>query len=217
MIRHATGIAAALFCALTFSQRLAADDTAKSSAQKDKNSAIGSSQAPPKAEQHATSSIQSQSVKASSSASDRQKRIEAETRIEEKYALEVIDLTNKERKKSGLAPLIAQANLRRSAAWLARDMSDNKYFSHTDSKGRSIAPRLPDFGYSDYSMIGENIAAGQETPAAVVAAWMKSPGHRANILAPEFREIGVAYYAKPGTKFRKYWVQDFGTPASSRD
>ena len=220
-MRYTTCVAAVILSAIAFSQRPAADDTAKDSARQNNHSSAGSSEMPLKGDEHSPSHLYNDAKKTLSSAAVRQKQIdlkkENEKKLEEKYTLDVIELTNRARVKAGLTPLRSQANLGRSAAWLARDMADNKYFSHTDSKGRSINPRLPDFGYTDYAMIGENIAAGQDTPAAVVAGWMKSPGHRANILMPEFREIGVAYYAKPGTKFRKYWVQDFGTPASSRD
>ncbi|MFD1271227.1 CAP domain-containing protein [Streptomyces kaempferi] len=58
----------------------------------------------------------------------------------------------------------------------------------------------------DWSAYGENVAYGYSTSAAVMAAWMSSPGHRHNILTCGFREIGVGL-AQPGS----YWTQDFGT------
>jgi hypothetical protein len=82
----------------------------------------------------------------------------------------------------------------------------------------------------EYLRVGENIAAGYETPEAVVAAWMNSSGHRANILSTGFREIGIGYVADPqdaanvrrdgngdctadgsSGPFRHYWTQNFGT------
>ena len=89
-------------------------------------------------------------------------------------------------------------------------MADRNYLDHTDSQGRSIDPRLPDFGYVNYHVIGENIAGGQKTPAEVVAGWMKSPHHRENILNPDFSEIGAGYAVNPRSKYRRYWAQDFG-------
>ncbi len=128
----------------------------------------------------------------------------------ERLAQEVIARTNAVRAEHGLPPLKAQANLRDSAVWLAQDMAQHNYFDHTDRLGRSISPRLPDFGYRDFHVIGENIAGGQRTPEQVVAGWMKSPGHRANILNRDFREIGVAYAYGPHSDLKRYWVQDFG-------
>jgi uncharacterized protein YkwD len=56
----------------------------------------------------------------------------------------------------------------------------------------------------------ENIAAGQPSPAAVVAAWMGSSGHRANIVDCRLTELGVGVAV--GGSYRVYWTQDFGTP-----
>lgn len=123
---------------------------------------------------------------------------------------QVVERTNAERAAHGLPPLKLEEHLQQAASWLARDMAAHNTFDHTDSKGRSIDPRLPDFGYRHYHYIGENIAAGQNTPAGVVAGWMQSPGHRANILSPHFREIGVGHAVNRATTYKSYWVQDFG-------
>lgn len=141
---------------------------------------------------------------------------ERETIVEtDRLAQRVIELTNAERAKEKLPPLKLQANLRTAARWLAQDFAENRYFDHTDRQGRSIDPRLPDFGYKEYRALGENIAAGQNTAEAVVAGWMRSPGHRANILNRSFREIGVGTAAQKKSRYRRYWVQDFGTRADS--
>ena len=63
----------------------------------------------------------------------------------------------------------------------------------------------------DYYMIGENLAAGQATPAQVMADWMESAGHRANILEASFVELGVG--VRTGGTYGTYWVQEFGRPA----
>jgi uncharacterized protein YkwD len=123
----------------------------------------------------------------------------------------VIELTNAARAKYGLKPLRRQEQLQAAAQWMGEDMARERYFSHTDSKGRSIGERLPDLGYRNYRMIAENIAGGQKTPDQVVAAWMNSPGHRANILNPRLEEIGVAYVERVGSPLHRYWVQEFGT------
>ena len=132
---------------------------------------------------------------------------------EERFARQVIDLTNRERARYNLPALTAQKNLGAAASWMARDLTQNPSFSHTDRQGRNIQERLPAFGYTDWRSIGENIAAGQPTPEKVVDAWMHSPGHRRNILTSSFREIGVGTVDAPGSKFKRYWVEDFGSRA----
>ena len=134
---------------------------------------------------------------------------------EEQFADKVIELTNIERTKLGVPPLKRHDALNASARWLAGDMAANKYFDHVDRLGRSIVARLPDFNYRNYVAIGENIAAGQRTPRDVVEAWLKSPGHRANLLNADFREIGVSYVYAPNSEYGCYWVQDFGKRADA--
>ena len=59
------------------------------------------------------------------------------------------------------------------------------------------------------NLILENIAAGNATPEAVVDQWMHSPGHRANILNKDFKELGVGYYYKENSTYKHYWIQMF--------
>ena len=132
-----------------------------------------------------------------------------------KFERRVIELTNIERKKGGLAPLRLNLELASAARWLAQDMSEKNYFAHTDRKGRGIEPRLPDFGYTSYETIGENIAGGQTTPEAVVEAWLHSEHHRQNLLNPNYSEMGVGFVFAGGSELKSYWVQDFGHRANS--
>jgi len=122
---------------------------------------------------------------------------------------EVVYLTNIEREKNGLLPLRRNNLLDQSSRLHAEDMRDQDYFDHTAVDGRSPSERIRDAGY-DYSWSGENIAAGYNSPAAVVDAWMQSEGHRANILRADYREIGVGL-AEGGGSYRIYWVQNFGS------
>ena len=82
-------------------------------------------------------------------------------------------------------------------------MADNRYFSHTSPTYGSPFQMIKNFGIS-YRTAGENIAAGQRTPKAVVDAWMNSSGHRANILNASYTQIGVGYVASG-----HYWTQMF--------
>ncbi|MER7072224.1 CAP domain-containing protein [Terrabacter sp. NPDC000476] len=120
---------------------------------------------------------------------------------------QVITLVNAQRAKAGCRALVLDARLSRAAQAHSIDMAKRRYFSHTTPDGRTFAQRIRAQGYTG-SMIGENIAAGQPTPRSVMDAWMKSPGHRANILDCRYRAIGVG--AAVGGPYRYYWTQDFG-------
>ncbi|MFD2171701.1 CAP domain-containing protein [Tumebacillus lipolyticus] len=118
----------------------------------------------------------------------------------------VVQLTNAERAKSGLRPLKMNWELQRCARVKSEDMRSRNYFAHNSPTYGSPFTMMKSFGIQ-YSTAGENIAAGQQTPESVVASWMKSPGHRANILKAEFTEIGcgVAF----GGSYSVYWTQQF--------
>jgi len=92
-----------------------------------------------------------------------------------------------------------------------RDMGDHNFFSHTGSDGLGSADRVTNAGY-DWSAVGENIAAGQQTNDAVMSAWLDSPGHCANIMHSSYTEIGAASYSVDGSDFPIYWTQVFARP-----
>jgi len=131
------------------------------------------------------------------------------------FASEVVALTNQHRAATGCAPLIPNAKLTAAAQLHSEDMALRDFFSHTGSNGSSPWARMAAQGYT-FSRAAENIAAGYSTPASVVAGWMNSSGHRANILNCDLREIGVGYYFLANdtgnVNYRHYWTQDFGTP-----
>ena len=118
-------------------------------------------------------------------------------------ALQVIELTNVERKKNGLPPLKADASLSKVAQTKSNDMETKNYFSHTSPTYGSPFDMMRDFGVT-YRSAGENIAMGQPTAQEVVNAWMNSEGHRKNILSANYTNIGVGY-----TKTGNYWSQMF--------
>jgi len=120
---------------------------------------------------------------------------------------QVIQLVNVQRAKAGCRALVLDARLSRAAQAHSVDMAKRRHFSHTSLDGRTFAQRIRAQGYTG-SIIGENIAAGHPTPKAVMDAWMKSPGHRANILNCRFTAIGVG--SAVGGPYRYYWTQDFG-------
>ena len=65
-------------------------------------------------------------------------------------------------------------------------------------------------GYTDYTLIGENIAGGLDSIESAVTAWLASPAHCTNIMESEFTEIGVAVVANPDSTYGIYWTQNFG-------
>jgi uncharacterized protein YkwD len=122
-------------------------------------------------------------------------------------AAQVVRLVNVARADAGCAPLHVDARLATAARLHSEDMAKRNYFDHTSLDGRSPWDRIAAQGYAYGS--GENIAAGYGTPHAVMSAWMKSPGHRANILNCSSRAIGVGI--GKGGSYGTYWTQDFGT------
>src|SRR5689334_13954444 len=127
------------------------------------------------------------------------------------FRSEVVDLTNQERAQAGCGPLYRHGALDTAAQAHAEDMANRNYFDHNSLDGRTPWDRILQAGYPPNNGMGENIAAGQSTPADVVNSWMNSPGHRANILNCSFRAIGVGYGYNGGSTYGHYWVQDFGT------
>ncbi|GAA0636103.1 hypothetical protein GCM10009535_10330 [Streptomyces thermocarboxydovorans] len=118
-------------------------------------------------------------------------------------AAQVLALTNAERSKTGCGPVTADSRLAKAAQLHSEDMSANNYFSHTSQDGRSFADRAKAQGYP--SPGAENIAKGQSSAAAVMDAWMNSPGHRANILNCDLKTMGVGVTTSDWT-----WTQVFG-------
>jgi uncharacterized protein YkwD len=123
---------------------------------------------------------------------------------------QVIDLINQERARAGLAALNSDARLIVSARKHSQDMADRGFFSHTGSNGSNPGQRMSAAGYT-WRTYAENIAAGYPTPENVMRGWMDSPGHRANILSKDVRDVGVGYVVQTGTEWTHYWTTNFGT------
>ena len=128
---------------------------------------------------------------------------------------QVVILTNQERATYGCGPVTMDSRLRAAAEGHSEDMALNDFFSHTGSDGSTVGVRVSAQGYS-WSLVGENIAAGYTSPESVVAGWMASSGHRANILNCAYVHIGVGYYYlgndTGSVNYRHYWTQVFASP-----
>ncbi|MFF4019814.1 CAP domain-containing protein [Streptomyces sp. NPDC001843] len=118
---------------------------------------------------------------------------------------EVLKLVNEERAKVGCSALSANSSLTKLAEGFSADMAARGFFDHTDPDGATPWDRAAKAGISGLG--GENIARGQADAAAVMEAWMNSPGHRANILNCDFKTLGVGVHYGSGGP---WWTQDFG-------
>lgn len=103
----------------------------------------------------------------------------------------VIRLMNVERAAFGLAPLSADPRLIQAADDRMRHMEDEGFWAHQSPDGVNPFTWLRVRAY-DFERAGENLAAGFETARLLVDSWMESPGHRANILSPDFADCGIA-------------------------
>src|SRR6185295_6489602 len=103
---------------------------------------------------------------------------------------------NHVRTSHGLVPLVLSKQLNQAAEEHSRDMVAKGYFAHESADGSSFWNRIKRVyrsGPEGYRSAGENLywSSGTPDPAAGISAWMESPGHRANILNPAWREIGI--------------------------
>ncbi len=107
-----------------------------------------------------------------------------------------------------VAPLEVSAALQVAASAHADDMARRGVMDHAGGDGSTPAERATRAGYA-WRTVGENVATGQSTPEQVVAEWLDSPRHCANIMGADFTEMGVAVASNAGGV---YWAQVFGAP-----
>lgn len=110
---------------------------------------------------------------------------------------------NKVRQQNGLQPLQNNEKLTQVARNYSRQMAEKNFFSHTGADGSTLQDRVR-AGRISYWMVGENLFTSKNVPQPVPAAikgWMNSPGHRANILRPVFRETGIGIWRVGNTYY----------------
>ena len=136
-----------------------------------------------------------------------------------RVAARVLELVNEARAKPrncgsrsfpNVAPLKLSPILSRAALAHAQDMSAHQRFEHRGSDGSMPAERALRAGYN-WLAVGENIAEGAANAEVVVQGWLQSPGHCVNIMSPQYREMGLAYFTDFAHKGDIYWAQTFGT------
>ncbi|MDQ5951369.1 MAG: hypothetical protein QG639_646 [Patescibacteria group bacterium] len=106
-------------------------------------------------------------------------------------ATDVVSQTNAERAKAGLPALNYNAELSLAATAKANDMFAKQYWAHQSPEGVEPWKFIADAGYS-YTAAGENLARDFMLTPDMIAAWMASPTHAANIMNARYQEIGVA-------------------------
>lgn len=121
---------------------------------------------------------------------------------------------NRARANKGLKKLCVHPALQKAAEAHSQDMIDKDYFSHDSKDGSTFDQRIKREGYN-YRTVGENIAYGSGslgTPDKIFNGWMKSSGHKTNILNKNFREIGLGAVTGnfKGTADTTMWTADFG-------
>lgn len=130
-------------------------------------------------------------------------KVEAQAR----YQKQLLRLHNAERAKRNRPKMRLHGALNRASVKYARVMNSNQHFSHTGPAPdfSEFDDRIREAGGTNFKTMAENIAMGQRTPHEVMRAWMKSPGHRRNILNRKFTRVGFGKAGNP-----PYWVTNFG-------
>jgi uncharacterized protein YkwD len=108
-------------------------------------------------------------------------------------------------------PLVWNATLGSTAEAHSRAMANGNFFDHQDPDGRTPGDRAELAGYSG-QQVGENIAAGLDSVSKVLDGWLASPSHCANLMNPQFSELGAAYANDPKSDAGIYWTAVFGAP-----
>ena len=116
---------------------------------------------------------------------------------------QALQLINNRRARAGVAPLTLDSRLTCAAQGHARYMYRARVCGHAGSGGSTPVRRIEACGYRPWLHLGENVACGYSTWSAAMTTWMNSSGHRANILSPRFRNVGLGRYGH-------HYVQDFG-------
>jgi uncharacterized protein YkwD len=121
----------------------------------------------------------------------------------------IFELTNEARKKEGLGPLKISSTLMETARAHSKNQAKQDKMAH-ELDGKKAADRVKEAGYK-YRSVSENVAYGKRVGVdTIFEGWMKSPGHRANILRPESTEIGIGVATSASGK--QYYTQNFAKP-----
>ena len=121
---------------------------------------------------------------------------------------EMLAAVNEVRAAAGVAPVRPCPALRRAAQAYAALMAADSFVAHEGPDGRAPGDRIRGEGYA-WTALAENLAAGQRSIGEVMAAWVASPAHYANLVHPALRHVGFGHASANGG-YGAYWVQEFG-------
>ncbi len=143
-----------------------------------------------------------------------------ETQLSSGFAQSMLSAVNKARAQArqcggrsmpAVAKLTWNKQLQRAAYIHSSDMAKYEFFSHTGLQGKEVSHRVQEQGYR-WRAVGENISAGAVDVQAVMAGWLASPGHCANIMSADFTEMAAAVVTNKATYYEHYWTQVFAAP-----
>lgn len=134
---------------------------------------------------------------------------------------QMLESLNSMRAQKSLKPLEMCKPLTRAAQKYARTMAQQDFLSHTGKDGSSFGERIQSAGYDwtnskSGSSVAENIAAGQNSVVEVMKGWKNSTSHYKNMTNTKFTHVGFGMSVNQKSKYKKYWVQNFGSGASCK-
>lgn len=123
----------------------------------------------------------------------------------------VFKLLNQHRASKRAPLLVRDAHLDAVAQAHALHMARAGFFEHQSPLGMEVYERINAAGAPSWRAAGENIAAGQRSGQEAEDTWMRSKGHRHNILGEQYERVGIGAAYVPGSEYGWYWVQVFAT------
>ncbi|MCL5094218.1 MAG: CvpA family protein [Patescibacteria group bacterium] len=130
---------------------------------------------------------------------------QTETSVDKESENKMLELINEERAKAGLQPVVLDEDIQKVARDHSEDMFEKGYFAHLSKEGKTPFDRLKEGGIK-FATAGENLALAPDVYIAHKGL-MDSPGHKANILTPEYKKVGIGVI--DGGKYGKMFTQDF--------
>lgn len=121
---------------------------------------------------------------------------------------QMLAAVNAQRAAAGAPSLVMCGRLVLAAQLHSQDQAATNTMSHTGSNGSTLSSRMAAIGYTGWTALGENVAAGYGSVDSVMSGWMNSSGHRANILNPNFTHAGFG--RADSSRGTPYWTQNFG-------
>jgi uncharacterized protein YkwD len=132
---------------------------------------------------------------------------------------QMLNSLNSIRADQKLAPLTLCRPLTTASQKYANVLARQNFLAHEGKDGSTPGKRMQSAGYrwmntQTGSMVAENIAGGQNSVSTVMKSWRNSTGHYKNMVEPKFTHVGFGMAMNPNSKYKKYWVQNFGFGAT---